>query len=81
MWTMAALSASFGLMLTAHLLVAGGLFAREPRWRGLVVLIPVLGFLAPFWAYRCGMRVRAYAWGLGASSYAICLATAVWQTP
>lgn len=56
-------------LFTTHVSVAWGLVRRHPRWHGPVAfLVPPL---APFWAWREGMRVRAVLWLVGAVGYAI----------
>ena len=51
---------AFAAFVTAHVAVIVGLFGAEPRWRGLVALVvPPLG---PYWAWRVGMKIRAWAW-------------------
>lgn len=70
----AALVASFALLVTAHVAVVWGLALRTPRWRALVALVvPPAGL---YWAWREQMRVRA---GVGAVSlvvYAVAMAVA-----
>lgn len=55
-----AVSIAFAALLTAHVAIAFGLLGRRPRWRGPVAfaMIP----LAPYWAWRERMRVRAIVW-------------------
>jgi hypothetical protein len=58
---------AFAFLVTAHLAIAVGLVARTPRWRALVAL--VLAPLAPYWAWREHMRVRAGIWTAGLLLY------------
>lgn len=59
---------SFAVLVTAHVSIVAGLLARPPRWRAPVGLIAAP--LAPYWAAREGMWIRALAWGLGFAGYA-----------
>lgn len=59
----------FALWVTAHVATIFGLAKRTPRWRALVAFLVVP--LAPYWALRDGMRVRAALWVLGAIGYAV----------
>lgn len=65
----AAIVLSFGLFVTAHLAVAWGLLFRPPRWRSPVALL--LPPLAPYWAIRERMRVRAILWIASLVVYAV----------
>jgi hypothetical protein len=60
---------AFAFLLTAHLAIAVGLVAKKPRWRAPVAL--VVAPLAPFWAWREHMRVRAGVWAAGLVLYVI----------
>jgi len=60
---------SFGLLAAAHLTIAVGLLSRAPRWRAAAAL--VLPPLAPYWAAREHMWIRAAAWGLGLVVYVV----------
>lgn len=65
---------AFALLVTAHLAIVVGLVAKTPRWRGLVAL--VVAPLAPYWAWREHMRVRAGIWAVGVVLYVISLIVA-----
>jgi hypothetical protein len=58
---------SFSALVTAHVSLVVGLALRQPRWRALVAL-PVFP-LAPYWAARSGMRLRAGLWGAAVLAY------------
>jgi hypothetical protein len=60
---------AFALLVTAHLAIAVGLVAKPPRWRAPVAL--VLAPLAPYWAWREHMRVRAGIWAAGLVLYVV----------
>lgn len=62
---------AFAFLVTAHLAIAVGLVAKTPRWRALVAL--VVAPLAPYWAWREHMRVRAGIWAGGLVLYVIAL--------
>jgi hypothetical protein len=51
---------AFALFVTVHLAIACGLLLRKPRWRAPLALVIVP--LAPYWAWREHMRVRAAFW-------------------
>jgi hypothetical protein len=58
---------SFAIGLTAHVAIAVGLARRLPRWRGaLAFFAPPL---APYWAFRSQMPVRALLWIGAACAY------------
>ena len=59
----------FAVAVTAHVTIVVGLAARRPRVRALVALVLVP--LAPYWAVRERMRVRAAAWGIGVVAYGL----------
>lgn len=69
-----AVVAAFATLVTVHLAIVYGLATRRPRWRAAVTL--VVGPLAPYWAFREGMRVRAVVWLSALVAYAISLALA-----
>ena len=51
---------AFALLMTMHMAIVFGLAQRSPRWRALAALfVPPL---APYWALRGGMMVRASVW-------------------
>jgi hypothetical protein len=59
----AALIVLLALFLWVHAGLAFGLISlRRPRWQGLLVLLPPLWWLAPYWGYQAGLRKRAWAW-------------------
>lgn len=60
---------AFAFLLTAHLSIAFGLVAKSPRWRAPVAL--VVAPLAPYWAWREHMRVRAGLWAMGLFVYVV----------
>jgi hypothetical protein len=62
---------AFAFLVTAHLAIAVGLVAKTPRWRALVAL--VVAPLAPYWAWREHMRVRAVIWAAGLVLYVVAL--------
>ena len=60
---------AFAFLVTAHVAIAIGLLGREPRWRAPVAFaVPPL---APYWAWREHMRVRAGLWTAGLVLYVI----------
>ena len=59
----------FAVAITAHVTIVAGLASRAPRASAIVALLLVP--LAPYWAVRERMRVRAAAWALGTVGYAI----------
>jgi hypothetical protein len=64
-----AIVACFATWVTAHVATVFGLAMRTPRWRAPIAFVVVP--LAPYWALRDRMRVRAALWILGAVGYAI----------
>lgn len=63
---------SFAILLIAHLTLAFGLVTRRsPRWHAAMVLVPPLAWLAPYWGFRSGMKVRAVVWVLALIAYVI----------
>ena len=62
---------AFAFLVTAHLAIVVGLVAKTPKWRALVAL--VFAPLAPYWAWREHMRVRAGLWAAGLVVYVIAL--------
>ena len=65
----ATLVISLALFITAHVTITYGLAFRHPRWRALVAfLVPPL---APFWAWRERMRIRASLWTAALVLYVI----------
>jgi hypothetical protein len=65
----AALVIAFATLVTAHVMLVVGLFARRPLWRAPVAL--VVAPLAPYWGYEQGMKRRAVAWVAAAVAYAV----------
>jgi hypothetical protein len=51
---------AFASLVTAHVTIAVGLVRRRPRWRALLAF--VVAPLAPYYAAREHMRVRACVW-------------------
>ena len=64
-----ALVVTSALAVTAHLAIAAGLLRRSPRWRAPVAL--VLAPLAPWFAAREHMWLRAVVWVVGVIGYSI----------
>ncbi len=62
-----ALVLAFALLVTVHVMITFGLTARRPRWRGPVAF--VVAPLAPYWAWRERMRVRAAMWAVALVAY------------
>jgi hypothetical protein len=58
---------AFAMLVTVHVTIAVGLARRMPRWRSVVALLVVV--LAPYWAWREGMRRRAVLWIASAILY------------
>ncbi len=50
----------FALFVTAHVAITFGLAMRRPRWRAPLAFF--VAPLAPYWAWREHMRVRAGVW-------------------
>ncbi len=61
--------ASFALLVSAHCAIAYGLAKRPPRARALVAF--VVAPLAPYWALRERMWVRAGIWIVGVVVYVV----------
>jgi hypothetical protein len=59
----AALNLAFALLVTVHVAIGFGLMRGRSWWRGPVSFVALP--LAPYWAWRACMRVRAILW-LGA---------------
>ena len=64
-----ALIVAFALLVTAHVAIAFGLARRAPRWRAPVAFLVVP--LAPYWAWRGQMKVRAWIWAGALVLYAM----------
>jgi hypothetical protein len=58
---------TFALVVTAHVAIVWGLTSRAPRWRAPVALF--VAPLAPYWAVRERMYLRAAAWLVGVVAY------------
>ena len=60
---------SFALFITAHVAITFGLLMKAPKWRAPVgfVVVP----LAPYWAWREHMRVRAALWAAALILYVV----------
>jgi hypothetical protein len=56
----ALLALSFAALVTVHASSLLGLAARAPRWHAFVALL--VPPLAPYWAARSRMRLRAGLW-------------------
>jgi hypothetical protein len=57
---LASVIVAFAVMVTAHVTIAAGLLGRSPRWHALVAF--VVAPLAPYYAFRARMPVRAVVW-------------------
>jgi len=57
---------AFAGFVTAHAMIAVGLFARV-KWQAVVAALVIPS--APYFAWRAKMRVRAVAWGVFALAY------------
>ena len=54
---------SFAALVTVHVGLALRLIAhRRPRWQGLLTLLPVTAWLAPYWGFGAGMRRLSWLW-------------------
>ena len=62
-----AIVASFAAFVTAHVALAVGLVARNPRARGLVALL--VPPLAPYFGIREKMWARSILWGAALVAY------------
>lgn len=60
---------SFALLVTAHVAIVYGLAWRTPRWRAPAAFF--LTPLAPYWAWREHMRIRAALWAGAVVLYVI----------
>ena len=60
---------AFALFITAHVAIAYGLAVRPPRWRAGVALLAAP--LAPYWAWREHMRIRAAMWSAALVLYVL----------
>jgi hypothetical protein len=63
------LDVGFALFVTAHLAIVYGLAFRLSFWRAVLAL--VVAPLAPYWAARNGMRVRAGVWLASVALYTV----------
>jgi hypothetical protein len=73
--TLATIVLSFAVLVTAHLSIVVALARRAPRWRFVAAL--VVAPLAPYWAMKEQMYLRAGAWLAAALAYGIGRAIAV----
>jgi hypothetical protein len=65
-----ALIVLLALFLCVHCWLAFGLISqRSPWWRSLLVLLPPLWWLAPYWSYRQGLRKRTWVWFAAFTAY------------
>lgn len=65
---MLVLSAAFGALVTAHVVLVADLATRKHRWRALLALcVPVL---APYWGFEARRYVWSALWTLAALVYA-----------
>ena len=64
-----ALVLAFAILFTLHVTIAFGLLRRRPRWHAPVAFI--VAPLAPYWAWRERMRVRAAMWTLALVAYVV----------
>jgi drug/metabolite transporter (DMT)-like permease len=71
---MVALALSMATLITTHVALAGRLFRRRPRWRGLAGL--VVPPLAVIWALRAGWNKIAALWLGSVTVYFVVLAVA-----
>ena len=60
---------AFAWLVTVHVTIVFGLAKKQPRWRAAAAF--VLPVLAPYWAFREQMRVRAGMWVGGIVVYLI----------
>lgn len=58
---------SFAWVMTAHAAIFFGLVRKQPRWRAIVAFL--VAPLAPVFAWREKMRVRAGLWTFGVVLY------------
>ena len=65
----ATLVLALALLITAHVAIAYGLLWKTPRWRAPLALL--VAPLAPYWAWRERMRVRACVWAAALLLYGI----------
>lgn len=72
--TLIALLVAFALLVTAHVAITYGLVSRAPRWRAPIAFVVIP--LAPYWAWRERMRVRAGIWAGALVVYAVATAMA-----
>lgn len=60
---------AFALFITAHVAITYGLVFRRPRWRAPLAFI--VAPLAPYWAWREHMRIRAGIWAAALVLYVV----------
>ena len=68
----ALLVVALAVLLTVHVTIVFGLVRRKPRWRAPFAL--VIAPLAPLFAWREHMRVRAVLWAGSLVTYLAALA-------
>ncbi len=65
---MLVLSAAFGALVTAHVVLVAGLAIQRPRWRALAAFcVPPL---APYWGFEARRYVWSSLWLFAALVYA-----------
>ena len=60
---------AFALFITAHVAITYGLVFRRPRWRAPLAFF--VAPLAPYWAWREHMRIRAGIWAAALVLYVV----------
>ena len=60
---------AFALFVTAHVAITYGLVFRRPRWRAPLAFL--VAPLAPYWAWREHMRIRAGIWAVALVLYVV----------
>jgi hypothetical protein len=67
-----ALIVLFAAFLAAHAALAIGLIRnRSPWWHGLLVILPPLAWLAPYWGRRAGLNKRTWFWVGSLAAYIV----------
>ena len=74
LFVVAALVISLAVFITAHVTITFGLAFRHPRSRALLAFF--VAPLAPFWAWRERMRVRAGIWTAALVVYVVAMIVA-----
>lgn len=77
-----ALVSSFALWATLHGVLAFGLIRRSPLgWWLLLLAFPITLWLAPYWGFKHGLKLRSAAWLLMLLMYVVLLLVgARWQS-